>query len=170
MSRLLVACYSLTGTTLALAQEAARLLDATFVRIEDASPRRGAWGIARAVFDARLGRRPAITDLPAPAAFDGVVLAAPVWASRLAPPLATYAQRLAPRQRYALLVTYGGSGADGACARFASAVGWPAAARLCVTQQDVRAGAYGDRLRAFVAAVASADGQRAAEALESTAV
>lgn len=126
MARVLVVCYSYTGT----ARRAAELLCShhgwALGEVRDPAPR----GTLRCVLDSLLRRRPAIRyEGPAPHGFDTVVLVAPIWMYRLAAPMRSFvAHHRDQLPRVAVLVTMNAGGATNAFTEVAHLLGhWPVA-------------------------------------------
>lgn len=114
----LVAYYSMSGHTRAVADEIRAAIGADIEEIREPHARRGLPGAMRALFDALLRRRPAILPIAHdPARYDLLVLGGPVWGGRMAAPVRTYAKRHAAQApQVAFFCTEGGHGADAAFA------------------------------------------------------
>ncbi|WP_133480163.1 flavodoxin family protein [Cognatilysobacter segetis] len=112
MSRTLVAYYSRTGHTRELARELAAMIgpEADVEEIFEATPRRGALGWVRSVFEALLRLRPRLhAGVHSPAAYDLVLIGGPIWMGRLAPAVRAYAaDAIAPSTRVAYFATQDG--------------------------------------------------------------
>lgn len=111
---ILVAYYSLSGKTAALAREVATALQADLLAIEDVKRRRGFFGFMRSGYESVRGKLPKIKTQPPDmtaerlAAYDGVILMSPVWAGSISSPLRSFVTRCrAGIGRYALLVLCG---------------------------------------------------------------
>lgn len=144
MARILVVCYSHTGT----ARRAAQLLCShhgwPLGEIQDPAPR----GTLRCVLDSLLKRRPAIRyDGPEPGAFDSVVLLAPIWMYRLAAPmrsfLAEYRDRL---PRVAVIATMSSGGATNAFGEVGHLLGHPPVTCAAFLQREIEDGSGTGRL------------------------
>lgn len=93
-TRALVAFYSMSGNTRAIANEIHNALGADIEEITEPHSRHGLSGAVRAMFDALTRREPPI--YPAsydPSQYDILLLGGPVWAGRMAAPVRTYAER-----------------------------------------------------------------------------
>lgn len=112
MPRTLIAYYSRTGHTRAVAREIAELAgpDTDVEEILEATPRPGALGWARCVLEALLHRRPRLRAAThRPAGYDLVLVGGPIWMGRLAPAVRAYvADAIAPSTRVAYFVTQDG--------------------------------------------------------------
>lgn len=85
-----VAYYSLTGNHERLANHVAERLRCGLIRIAETSPRTA----LKTSLDLLFGRLPRIESIDATLdAYEHVVLVAPVWSSKLAPPLASFIAR-----------------------------------------------------------------------------
>lgn len=144
MARVLVICYSYTGT----ARRAAQLLCShhgwPLGEVHDAAPR----GTLRCVLDSLLRRRPAIRyEGPEPRAFDTVVLVAPIWMYRLAGPMRTFvAHHRDQLQRVAVLATMNSGGASNAFAEVAQLLGHAPVASAAFLQREIDDGSGTSRL------------------------
>lgn len=148
----LVIVYSRTGTTRKVGTEIARACNADLLEVEDVRSRRGALGAFRSVLEALTGRFPPIKPTSIdPAAYDLVVLGAPVWAGRVAAPMQSFlAQKWDRIGRLAAFCTLGGSGAERALQQMADTVGLPAVAALALLQREVDSGAADGKIREFI--------------------
>jgi flavodoxin len=153
MSRILVACYSLTGHTATVAQAIATRLAADIDMIREpatAPPRRGHF---RSVLDVWFKRVPPIEPAAhAPANYDLVIAGCPVWASHMAAPMRSYITRLA------VFCTAGGIGGRSTMNAMEALVGRPAEARLFVREPALKSDAYKAQVDAFAAAIRAALG------------
>ena len=88
MRRILVVCYSRSGTTLELAQSIAERCGADVELIKDKVPRDGVVGYLRSAFEALFHRTPWIQP-PRRAVGDYalVIIGTPVWAGNMASPV-----------------------------------------------------------------------------------
>jgi len=111
----LVVYFSRTGCTQTLAREISKLLPgAQLEEIREVQSRKGVLGYLRSGLEALVATAPYIEPLQKdPSQFDIVVLACPVWMSRIASPMRTYLLKMESRlPRVAFLVTEGGSGGN----------------------------------------------------------
>ncbi|MDF1853831.1 hypothetical protein [Pseudooceanicola sp.] len=144
--------YSFTGHTRDACQRLADSLGAELDTITAPAPRRGVWAMvvlgARSLF----GLGPEIS-VPARdwAAADLLILAAPVWAGRVALPMRQWL-RQAPDlpARIALVVSSGAPALpEGLAAEFTAATGREAAALLHLSQADLENGADSEKIASF---------------------
>lgn len=156
MNSVLLAYYSRTGYTAAIAQELANASGWDVEQIRDRHPRLGGVGFARCLFDVLLDRQPAIQPTPKnPADYALVVLGASVWMGQLSAPMRTYIVR--QRQhfgRIAFFCTYGGKGAERAASQCAALAGRPLGASLAITDTEIDQARYWDKLGEFQKQVA----------------
>jgi flavodoxin len=152
MSKVLLVHYSRSGYTASLAGEIADMTGWDRDEIKDVSPRAGNWGAVRCIRDVLLHLRPAIkTGGKDPAAYDLVVLMAPVWMRRLAAPMRSYLrQHRGKFKQLAYACTYGGKGAERAAAEVATLSGKPLKAMLAVTSFELEQADYRSRLDEFL--------------------
>ena len=91
--RAVIVCYSLTGNTAWAVRHIAKVLDAGIVELRPckAYPDRGVKKFLWGGKSAMMGERPALEPYAFDAAqYDCVILAAPLWAGRIAPPLNSF--------------------------------------------------------------------------------
>ncbi len=109
----LVVYFSRSGQTARVAELVAHHLNAeTKEEITEVQSRRGPVGYIRSAWEAMVGSSPSITSpLVDPSDYQLVVLACPVWMSRMASPMRTYLIKMENHlPKVALVVTEGGSG------------------------------------------------------------
>jgi flavodoxin len=152
MGKVLVVCYSHTGTSRQLATTLGRLRGWAVAELTEPKPGRSDW---RCVLDSLLRRKPSIHyDGPAPQEFDAVVLVAPIWVYRLAGPMrsfvAQYRDRLPP---VAVVSAMGGEGAPNAVAEIGRLLGRSPIFSTAFLQREVQDGSCAHRLSAFAEAV-----------------
>lgn len=106
------------GHTRRLAEEIRSATGADIEEIIEQRPRHGAWGMLRALWDASLHRKSGVLETKHnPADYDLLVLGGPIWASRLAAPVRTFAEQYGSwARRVAFFCTEGKQGADTAFA------------------------------------------------------
>lgn len=140
----LIICYSLTGHSRTLSQEIAAHGEPTFGEIRDVRDRHGFMGYMRSAFESLTGRKPEIYE-PANAIgeYDQVVLAAPLWAGRIAAPMRTYLSRHGRKLgRYALVISHGGSAVHKAVREVTDLAGRPPVEVLHVRDDAIKDGSY----------------------------
>ena len=108
----LVAYYSRTGHTRAVAREIAEMAgpEVDVEEIHEASPRAGGIGWLRCIADAVLRRRPQLQALAhRPEAYELVLVGGPIWMGRLAPAVRAFVEHeIAPSTRVAYFATQEG--------------------------------------------------------------
>lgn len=151
MDSILVACYSYTGISRRAAEALCARHGWPLGVIRDARPRSGGSGYLRCVLDSLLRRHPPVDyDGPDPADFRTVVLAAPIWAGRLAGPMRSFvAAHRGSLPRVAVLTTMGSGGASNAVAEVARLLGHAPIAAAALSAKDFAGGNWTDRLDAF---------------------
>ena len=155
--RTLIAYYSMTGNSRALAREIADAFPGADVEeIRERWPRRGLVGAARALADALLRREPRIEPpVHDPRDYDLVLMGGPIWAGRMAAPVRAFAGRYGPRpRRVGYFCTQGGSSTRVAFADLDAKCGRPAQATLVVDAMHLPAALHADALQRFVAELA----------------
>jgi flavodoxin len=156
MNDILIVYYSMGGHTRRLAEELGEAIGGDVEEIVEVRPRAGLPGMLRAVVDATLHRMPAVL---APrrdvAAYRLLVLGGPIWASRLAAPVRTFAQAHGRRaQRIAFFCTEGGRGGEQAFADLARLCGREPVATLVVDEKHLDPAAHRGDLGRFSAHLA----------------
>jgi flavodoxin len=151
MDRILVVCYSYTGTSRQLAQLLCAQLGWPLGEIVEARRRSGATGTLRCVADSLLRRRPLIRyDGPDPKDFEAVVLVSPIWIYGLAGPMRSFiADRAAELKQVAVVSVMGAQGASNAVAEIGRLLGHAPLAATSFTSHEVDDGSCADRLQGF---------------------
>ncbi|HEU5042435.1 MAG TPA: flavodoxin [Gemmatimonadales bacterium] len=149
--RALVAYYSRSGNTRRVAETIAAELGADLEPITDLTGRRGFWGYLRAGRDAMRGRGTTIgAPVHDPAAYDLVVVGTPVWASSMTPAVRTWLGRVAGRlPEAALFLTHGGTGRERVFSQLTALCGRFPLGALALREQELKAGNWEPRARAF---------------------
>lgn len=148
MARILIAYYSLSGHTHAVAQAIARRLDADVDRIRDARPRISVRSGLEAVF--RLSPRIAEPEAR-PSAYDLVLIGSPVWAASMAAPMRTYLRRMQGEfGKTAFFVTQASSNGPRAIRDMAKLAGVEPAGALVVSEADLKKGRMEQMVEDFV--------------------
>ena len=149
MPDVLVAYYSETGHTAAAATRVARMLGGDVERIFPAS------GSARSMLAkalaALLGREEGVAS-PArdPGGYRLVIVATPVWAGRLPPPVRGYLAKVRGRIGAAgFMATSGGAGSARTLRAMREAIGHAPLAEVTISDADRRSGADSAKLAAF---------------------
>lgn len=116
--RTAVVYYSMSGNTEYAAKKISEALGADLIRIEPEKPypEKGFMKFLRGGRSAVTGETPKLKPVPFDAdLYDRVVLASPVWASNLTPPMRTFVLENRDRlikKRVAVLLSFSGGGAD----------------------------------------------------------
>jgi hypothetical protein len=158
MTKILVVCYSYTGTSLQLARELCTLQGWRKADIALAQPRRGRSGYWRCVLDSVLRRKPRIRyDGPAPSEFDALVLVSPIWAFRLASPMRSFlAQHRDQLPEVAVISVMGGAGARNAVSEVGRLIGRLPIRNAAFTMQEVEETDCHANLQSFADALRTA--------------
>jgi hypothetical protein len=154
--RNLVVYYSLAGNTRKVAERAARELGADIAEIHATRYQSGAFRILRAAFDGWWGRLPAIEASGGdPAAYDFVLLMAPVWAGHAATPMrACLAWNRGRLKRAAFVLTCAGSCPPQAFEEMAALAGLEPQATFTLLDREIKAGTgLSPALTSFLASV-----------------
>ena len=150
----LIVYYSRTGVTKRVAEALAKTVDADTAEIRCEAYRPGFPRLIKAIMDAGRRKPSAPIDPPHPdyARYGAIVIAAPVWAGRPAPPLQAWLETKPPLPEHvALMVTYAGDPAiDKAEETVAALIGRPVEASFSLAQRDAK----GEPLDRAVAAFA----------------
>lgn len=150
--RVLIVCYSRTGTTRSAVSALADALDADVGDIRCDQYRRGMFRYLRAGYDSVKGNLPVI-DGPSqtPVDYDAVILASPIWTSYPALPLRAYlTDRPDLPAHIGLLLTHGAhSPPEKAVQMVQDLLPKPLMASLALREADVKKGASADAIRAF---------------------
>lgn len=155
--RALVAFYSRSGNTRALADEIRQAVQADVEEITEPARRDGASGFIRSLLDSLMRREPPIHAATRdPAEYDVLLLGGPVWAGRMAAPVRTYASRYGPKAAHvAFFCTEGGRGADTAFADLRELCKHPPEATLAIEAARLAPEKHHDDLVRFTQAVNS---------------
>lgn len=157
MSDTLVLYYSRSGVTDTLARRLAARLGADLERVRPVADYGGGAGYLRGVWQALRGASPAVEPPTARARgpHDLIVVGAPVWAGRLAPPMRSYLHGVRKDVRRVAAFWVSGSGAPyaGVGAEIGALTGRPPAAIAHFSEREVARGLDEARLDAFVAAL-----------------
>ena len=155
MEKVLIVYYSRTGNTQRIADEIGAACECTVEPLRDARSRAGLFGYLRSGREAwrKLG-----TDIyptrENPLEYDVVALGTPVWAGNIASPVRTYLMQQATKlPRVAFFCTQGGAGAEKVFRDMGTICGTKPIATLVVSEKDLKAGSYRDRLAKFAGAL-----------------
>ncbi|HEY7644972.1 MAG TPA: hypothetical protein VH858_08035 [Hyphomicrobiales bacterium] len=157
----LVVFYSRTGNTSLVASKIAALLNAETERILSRQAYDGPFGFAKAAFHSLTDRDVAIDPTKlTPDSYDLVVVAGPIWAGRIAPPVRTFLRRFRGHFKHAAFcVTHGGSAAATSFHQMETACEIRPLATLAVKAGDIAAGQYDLPVRTFVSTIENELGQ-----------
>jgi|CXWK01.1.fsa_nt_gi hypothetical protein len=158
-SKVLVVCYSHTGTSRHLAQMLSRMQEWPRAEIIDAQPRHGATGRWRSMVDSMLRRRPEIRYKgPSPAGHDAVVLVSPIWVWRMAGPMRSFvAEHRSELRDVAIVSVMQSSGAPNAEEELTRLLGRRPVMAAAFKTQEITEGTCAARLQAFAAALQASE-------------
>jgi len=149
--KILIACYSRTGTTRKVAGELAKILKADVEEIIDTKNRSGALGYILAGRDAMSGKLTVIKPAQKnPRDYALVVVGTPVWAWTAAPAARTYIlQNKAALKKVAFFCTRGGDGSARALKALEDACGRKPVAVLALKTSEITGGSYVEQVKEF---------------------
>ena len=153
--KILVAYYSLSGTTRTVAQAIAQELGADIEEIRCARYQPGFLGFMKAAYDSWSDRLPVI-DVAGQtvSAYDLVLVGGPMWAFRAATPVRAYVRSAAVRlPNVAFFWTHGGAPAEKAFREMQALAGREPTSTLVVRDKDVKSGQFKPEIASFVAAL-----------------
>jgi flavodoxin len=158
VNKILLAFYSHTGTTRALAEHIAGLCPCDTEEIQDLQSRSGILGTLRSGWDGLMRRPTPIKPSKLQALnYDLIVVGTPVWVGGPAAPVRRYLiDNRTCFNRVAFFCTLGGSGADKALAAMERVAGRTPIATLSVFQGEVASNRFRDKAREFVDALKQA--------------
>jgi flavodoxin len=147
----LIACYSFTGNSLAVAEELQKNINADITRIEPVNDR---WYVIKAVhayLEKKWPIKPCTTDL---SDYDFLVVCSPVWASRTPPAVNQYLAELenVAGKKFAALVTMGGNGSQIATTQITMALesqGMEFVDELQLTGNELKSGEWSVQVEEF---------------------
>ena len=149
----LVVYYSRTGMTRKVGEKIAAALQCDMEELIDTRNRSGAWGWLRGGGDATRSKQTAIRKIEKePGVYDLVIIGTPVWAFTMTPAVRTYiTEHWQCLKEVAFFCTMGGSGDARTFRKMEKLCGKKPAALLALKEQEVKAGAFDDRIKAFAA-------------------
>lgn len=147
----LIACYSLTGNTLTVAEKLQQQVNADLTRIEPVKDR---WYLIKAVhayLEKKWPIKPCITDIND---YDCLIVCCPVWASRVPPGVNQYLSELVncDGKKFASFVTMGGNGNQIANTHIADDLetkGMEFVTKLKITGDDQKSGNWEKQIQEF---------------------
>jgi menaquinone-dependent protoporphyrinogen IX oxidase len=156
----LIAYYSLTGTTRAVATALARELGGDLEEIRCRRYEPGTWW--QAAYDSWRGHLPEIEPLAHdPTRYDTVILGGPVWAFHAATPVRAFLRQQATRLgKVAFFLTHGGSASERSLREMALLAGRKPIATLVVREAEVKNARFAPAVSAFAAKLRALDAGR----------
>jgi len=148
----LVVFYSRTGTTKKVAEVLSDLLKCDMEEILDTKNRMGFFGFLRAGMDAAFEKVTVIKKMEKNvAAYDGIIIGTPTWASRMSPAVRTYIlQNKDGFRRTAFFCTCGGRGCRKVLTKMADLSGQSPLALLEVNHEEMANADYSSKVEKFV--------------------
>lgn len=152
----LIAYYSLSGTTRAVAAALAKELAADIEEIRCSRYSPSILGFLRAGYDSWRGNLPPIEPfLHAPSRYELVVVGAPIWAFHPATPVRTFLQQEGSQLlSVAFLLTHGGSAAERSFHEMELLAGRAPKGCLVVREKDVKEGKFAAAVSSFARGLA----------------
>jgi flavodoxin len=150
VKKVLVAYYSRSGYTSAVAKRVARECNAELLSIKDARGRRGLRGYLRSSLEAALHMKASIRSTVLRGNYDLVVIGTPVWFWNISSPVRAFIALHRPEfKRLAFFCTYGGSGAAKVLGDMEALCGIHPVATLALRDEEIARGLDGDKLADF---------------------
>jgi flavodoxin len=151
MKKVLVASYSLDGTTSHVARDIARMLSADVDEIRDVVKRAGMFRYIQAGIESIARGLPTIQFDSRLSDYDLVVLGTPVWTGTMASPMRSFLYKHASQlKEVACFCTMGGSGSVGTLNEMRAMCGTPEALTFAAKNADVTRGRHVEALEGFV--------------------
>jgi flavodoxin len=150
--KVLTAYYSRTGNNEKLVNELQAKLGCDVEKIIDTVNRKGAWGFLKSGYQAYRKKTSRIEPIKKdPSSYDLVIVACPLWASLMPPPIRTYIfENKNKFNKVALMsVSGGGKGNDKTIPDFETALGKKTSAILLLAQAELKKGNYEEKLQEF---------------------
>lgn len=147
----LVIYYSLSGNTQKVAEAIANKFEAEVIRLEDRRSRTGPFGMLRTIYQV-LFSRPAKIRFASkdPYQYDLLLLGAPVWIMKLAPPMRSYILKEKDRfKKVAFFCTEGASGGSSAFKTMERLCAKQPVAILEITEAEIKSGKYIEKTNTF---------------------
>jgi flavodoxin len=161
-NRILVVCYSRTGSTAHVAERLAQELSADLEQIEEATSRSGYAGYARSALEALAKGLPTIHFRRDPRDYELVVLGTPVWTGTMCSPIRSYLSSQARNLKNpAFFAVMGGRGAEQTVREMKLACAAPQAPSAVFVQRSVEQPSFRVAFDQFVSRLRVQDGRRA---------
>jgi len=156
----LVVFYSRTGTTKKVAETLSSLLKCDIEEIFDTKNRIGPFGYLRSGIDAAFEKVTVIRKTEKDvAAYDGVIVGTPIWASKMSPAVRTYIlQNKDHLRKTAFFCTCGGLGRKKVLRQMADLSGQSPLALLEVKHEEVLNADYSSKVEKFVDELSKQEG------------
>jgi flavodoxin len=148
----LLVYFSRTGNTKKVAETVADILSCDQVEeVTESQGRAGALGYLRSIWEAATGAAPVIdSPLNDPSHYDVVIVASPVWMSRLSSPIRTYLLKEGEKlPRVAFVVTEGGSGGNRVLLQMRDMCHKIPLSEVVITEDDILKGSHLKKIRSF---------------------
>jgi len=147
----LVVFYSRTSTTKRIGETLAQLLECDSEELVDTKKRSGPLGFVSAGRDAQAKKLTTLADIKHdPALYDLVILGTPVWGGTLSSAMRTYVSANKSKfKRVAFFCTQGGTENKQLFDEMEALCEQRPVGVLAVSQEEVKKGAYQDKLRQF---------------------
>lgn len=152
MKKILVAYYSRTGYTSAVAREIARACNADLESIRDIRGHGTGVGYMRSVFEAAFHTSTTNRRIKnGPEEYELVIIGTPIWCWNISSPIRSYLETQRDHfKRVAFFCTYGGSGQNKVLREMAALAGKPAVATMGVSDNEINQGAHHDKISSFI--------------------
>jgi len=155
----LIAYYSSTGNTKAVAEAIATECSGDIESIIDLRKREGGFGYLRAGMDSFLGRQTQIKQPEnSPSQYEFVVLGTPVWSWKMTPAMRTYITQQSDKfSRVAFFCTEGGAVEKRVFQQMADLCGQQPVATLAVKEAEIKSGTHARKIESFVSELQSCE-------------
>jgi len=150
--RMLVLCYSRSGTTRIVGQAIATALGADFEELQVVGEPAGLRSYARCGLDIIFRRKVKLAPLAHnPATYAAVVIGTPVWMARMSSPVRTFLKQSAAKlPPAALFLTHGGTARDQVFAEMEKLLGRTPIGRVAVNEREFSRREFAGKVAAFV--------------------
>lgn len=155
----LVVYYSVSGSTELVARDVQKLAGGDIEKIEDHVKRSGIIGFIRSGYQASTGKTPEIDPLSHdPGDYDVVVIATPIWASKICPPVMSFIRKYGTEiKKPAFIITHAAADNDylNLAGEIEKKLGKEAAGTLSLTTREAKEGGSG-KIKAFAEKILNA--------------